>query len=462
MPILTRVFTVKEYGLLALASSTIFFAMAIMKLGVQNAVVRYVGEGEDLAGSFYASLFYGPMILCIFSLFFYLLTVKYILHFIGIENEFITTFYLIGAVSCVRSVIAIGLSFLRATQKIISQNFFLMLMRLLGFVVPILIIFHWQKNLAYYFSAALFVDAVIFLLLIYCVFRGRFPSPRQMKFDILVMSYRYSIPLFFAELMNVVLYYSDRFLLQKFCGLEQVAMYTVAYSLAMPITSMLVFPLTSSSQPIFFETYRENGLVELQALLSRTLLYFLLIAVPIFFLIAGSSGDLITLLATIKYYEAHKIAPAILLSELLLGSLFVLNIGLHIFNKTKVIAVNFILGCCLNLILNYFIIPKYGMNGAALTTLLSSLYITVTVSYFSSMEIKIPVNLKQIFIFIFAGIIMYSVTVSIVNFHIAIRLILKIVFCPLIYITIVAILCSDIRIMVISKLKKLLTCNFKL
>jgi Polysaccharide biosynthesis protein. len=45
-PILTRIFSVAEYGTMALVTSTILFLVGIGKLGLQHSVVRYYSEVE--------------------------------------------------------------------------------------------------------------------------------------------------------------------------------------------------------------------------------------------------------------------------------------------------------------------------------------------------------------------------------------------------------------------------------
>ena len=46
-PILTRVLSIEDYGLLGLISTTLFIAIAITKLGAPSSIVRFYPEYES-------------------------------------------------------------------------------------------------------------------------------------------------------------------------------------------------------------------------------------------------------------------------------------------------------------------------------------------------------------------------------------------------------------------------------
>lgn len=65
-PILTRVFTVSEYGTLSLISSVLLFSTALSKLGLQHSAVRFYdefksGKRREPISRFYSTIFLGPL-----------------------------------------------------------------------------------------------------------------------------------------------------------------------------------------------------------------------------------------------------------------------------------------------------------------------------------------------------------------------------------------------------------------
>ncbi|MGD9663528.1 MAG: lipopolysaccharide biosynthesis protein, partial [Porticoccaceae bacterium] len=66
-PILTRIFSVAEYGTMALVTSTILFLVGIGKLGLQHSVVRYYSEVEagtrnNTATQFFSTVLFGMVV----------------------------------------------------------------------------------------------------------------------------------------------------------------------------------------------------------------------------------------------------------------------------------------------------------------------------------------------------------------------------------------------------------------
>ncbi|NMC73322.1 MAG: oligosaccharide flippase family protein, partial [Geobacteraceae bacterium] len=58
-PILTRIFSVGEYGLMSLVTTTLFIAVAVVKFGIPNSIVRFYAEyrAADRLPSFFSTLF---------------------------------------------------------------------------------------------------------------------------------------------------------------------------------------------------------------------------------------------------------------------------------------------------------------------------------------------------------------------------------------------------------------------
>ena len=63
-PILTRIFSVSDYGILGLITTTLLIATAITKLGLPNAIVRFYAEfkTERRLTDFYSTIFSGSLL----------------------------------------------------------------------------------------------------------------------------------------------------------------------------------------------------------------------------------------------------------------------------------------------------------------------------------------------------------------------------------------------------------------
>jgi O-antigen/teichoic acid export membrane protein len=84
-----------------------------------------------------------------------------------------------------------------------------------------------------------------------------------------------------------------------------------------------------------------------------------------------------------EYYDAYKVVPLLALSYLFLGCSYALQVGIYLEKKTTTIPLMVGGAAVLSLILNFLLIPPYGMMGAAITTAVSMLVLPIA-SYFVS------------------------------------------------------------------------------
>jgi O-antigen/teichoic acid export membrane protein len=78
-------------------------------------------------------------------------------------------------------------------------------------------------------------------------------------------------------------------------------------------------------------------------------------------------------MATPEFYAAHTVVPVLVMATALYGANQQLDIGLIINERTKYLMYNSVFAAASNLALNYLLIPRYGMMGAAVATLIAYL-----------------------------------------------------------------------------------------
>jgi O-antigen/teichoic acid export membrane protein len=76
-----------------------------------------------------------------------------------------------------------------------------------------------------------------------------------------------------------------------------------------------------------------------------------------------------------RYAEAAGVIPYIVASYLFFGGVYMTNIALDVKAKSKYMIPIMVSAVALNMALNYLLIPGFGMQGAAWSTLISYLYL---------------------------------------------------------------------------------------
>ena len=174
----------------------------------------------------------------------------------------------------------------------------------------------------------------------------------------------FSLPLVPHSLLALALVVADRFILQRYRSLDEIGLYTVAYAVG-----MVMFVFTSSSlqafSPIFFDVARQ-GDTQREALGRSASGLFL------FWAWIGAIGcfiaqDAMRLLGH-NYWAAGPVIPWIIGGYLLHGMFSLFQFSAMQSKRTHFILIASLLACAVNIALNFWWAPRYGMYGAAYAT----------------------------------------------------------------------------------------------
>ena len=182
----------------------------------------------------------------------------------------------------------------------------------------------------------------------------------------------YSWPLIFLGIISTIFPYIDSFVLAYFKTTYDVGIYNAAVPIAELMTFVpalfirLFFPLATR------EFYQKN--FEVVEELSKQVQKWILIAIlPFFLMMVIFPGAFLNIIFGSEYISAEN-SLRILTIGFLFSSLITVSYYLIMMvGKTKIIFVDIIIGSILNLILSIILIPKYGINGAAIATTISNI-----------------------------------------------------------------------------------------
>jgi O-antigen/teichoic acid export membrane protein len=175
--------------------------------------------------------------------------------------------------------------------------------------------------------------------------------------------------------------YADRFLIKYFAGSAQVGIYSVGYNLASYVQAFMTAPLWMAIFPIYTKIWEREGRDATANFLSTLLNFYVALAALLMVVVSCASQELIVVLAGDKFASAGEITPFIIVSTLICGATHITGAGFYLSKRTHTIAL-WTLGCAgFNVALNLFLIPRFGILGAAYATLLSSLALTMVVTF---------------------------------------------------------------------------------
>ena len=161
--------------------------------------------------------------------------------------------------------------------------------------------------------------------------------------------------------------------------------------------------------PMIFALWEKGKTDDVSEILSLTIRYFLMLAIPLCFISLLVSQDLITLLASDKYAKSAEIIPIVLIGVFLQGLDFPFSAGLHFAKRTGIFLVVMIFAALLNIGLNILVVPQFGIMGAAYATLVSYIAYILAFYFISRRHFKVAVPYMGIIHYFLLGCICFLV-----------------------------------------------------
>ena len=444
-PILTRVLSVEDYGILGLITTTLFIGTAIAKFGLPEAAVRFYAEFDtNRLNKFYTTVILTSGAIGAGVTAFFILTAKWIdrLFFNGNAATLLWISSVLILISCLTTSLT---SLFRAQQKTKLYNIITVISRYGSLSLSIFLIFFLVGGIRGFYVGQIIWGFIILCILLSIPIRRGQISIKSFSPGILNEAVKFGFPLLFAELGSLLLNYSDRYLVQIYLGSASLGLYIAAYNLATYVSEVIIYPINYAVTPIYMKMLVGKGEEETKKFLSKVFSFFLLIMLPAIFGFVGVGKELVTVLASSRYMEADIILPYIIFGQAIHASSLILNNGLFIKKKTYLVTIIMIIACMVNIGLNLILIPYSGILGAAQATLISYTFHTALITYFSFRIFSFPIEYRRGFLYLVASFVMF-LAISYMEFGGAIRNILgKMIVGALIYLFLVSLMDERIK-----------------
>jgi O-antigen/teichoic acid export membrane protein len=201
----------------------------------------------------------------------------------------------------------------------------------------------------------------------------------------------FSTPLVFSGFAIWASLYIDRIMINHFLSVDEVGLYGIGYRLS-SIAGLITVGFQGALTPLIYAHYQK---AETPLQIERIFRIFLAIALSVYLFLVIFSKDILTLFVTPAFYASSSVVifltPAILLSNM-----YIFSPGIAIAKKTHLTILINIAGAGLNFILNFILIPRFGIVGAGMANLISYFAIFLFYIHFGQYFYRIPYRWKPI------------------------------------------------------------------
>jgi len=176
-----------------------------------------------------------------------------------------------------------------------------------------------------------------------------------------------SIPMFGTSLGSIVINNSDILILSHYHDKETVGIYSIYAKLA-GVMMVLITGINAMFATRVSGLYSQDKIEEMRKVVKNTTLYSFTISACIAIVLLVFSGPFLSLYG--PEFNQHKIALYILIVATLINAFFgSTGIFMNMTNQHQRFFMIMGFAAVINIVLNISLVPKYGMTGAALTTL---------------------------------------------------------------------------------------------
>lgn len=418
--IIARFLGVSDYGLISLGFAALTITAALAAIGLPAGVTRYVsfykGKGDEgrIKGTIISAIKMNLPISIVFALLFFFGAGWISIHIF--HNDSLTPILRIFSIAVPFLVLAQNLlsatvGFQELKYKVYTENIFKEIFKLGGIIVLVALGFGVIGAALGWVLAIVLMPFVAF----YFLERKVFPifNAKTKAIPVEKELFSFSLPLIFVGMAGMLMGFMDTLMLGYFCTFYEVGIYNAALPTAM-LVRMPGGALVSLFIPVITELYAREKYDDLKDTYSTVIKWVLSLTFPVFLFMALFSNDIIKTLFGAEYAIGAE-ALVILAFGFFIGTVF--GVSHHIitsFGRTKIFMSCYLTGAAANFCLNLYLIPIFGITGAAIATAASFIFVQVLYFIFAYHISKVqpfkPNHLTPVFAAIVAVLLVYMLT----------------------------------------------------
>lgn len=412
LPIYTRYLTTHDYGIKELVGLSTDIIGVLTAASISTAFYRFYFEYKEehernlVVSSSYIFLGTFGLLSVALLCFSAPLLAKYILNSSSLSILFLVAF----ASLWFQMLNGIGLNYLRVTMKSLQYILLSFFRLFLAIALNIYFIIFLHMGVLGILVSTLITSIVVFFILnVPQLYRVGFRFSPKIVREML----KFGLPMIPSQMGSFIVHVSDRFFLKAYCSIADAGLYALGYRFGGLPGTFVSEPFNQVWQPRRLEVYEQDNSEEV---FGRIFTYFLVLICFTALGVAVLTKDVLMIMAEKEFWPAYRIVPIIVLANVIFTFNYHFNMGIIIEKKTKYFAYINSSNAALNLALNFILIPRYGIYGAAFATLFSYSYLTVLTYYFSNKFFKIGFEFMRMGKIAAAAGLIYIVSLQ-VNLH---------------------------------------------
>jgi len=377
-------------GLYTMTINIIMFAVMLSSLGINISILRYVGEYNTPKNQYKLKLIYKFILITTIPL---SITVSIILYnyagLIALElfNNplYIKSLKLASYIIPIMTINIVSIEFLRGLRRLkiseFSRSVLIPLLTIIFLTLGLIDVFKYiEADVVpiYCFALSVFLTCLVVLKFIYKNIKNIIVEDEQTLQTLPIL--KTSLPMMVTSVASFGIINISLMMVEMFMSTDQVGLISLCLKLSMLISLVLVVVNSISASEIS-KLYWNGEHIQLQKTINHAskLIFFLSLPLAALFfvvpkMILSIFGD--------EFVGGVIVLQILVVSQLINAVTGSVGVFLNMTGNQKVLQNVTILALFTTLMLNYFLIPLYGINGAAYGILAGTIILNIVPAFY--------------------------------------------------------------------------------
>jgi O-antigen/teichoic acid export membrane protein len=427
------------YGLVAFMLSTSNIMMPLMTFGANHTIIKFYSsfKTRQSVDAFLTWMLFLPFLTIIPIGLIGYFSFEWLIKILGNENPIVGDYFLhIYLIAIAMAYFEVFFSWSKVHLKTVFGNFMKEVFHRVAVMILLFCVHFEYLNTPQFINALGVVYVVRTAVMKWMAFSVRFPKLRFKSLSNSSDILKYAALIIIAGSVSTLLLDIDKFMLNSYIPIQEVAYYSVAVFIA----AVIAVPQRSMHQilaPLNAQFLNSGMLNDLKNLYIKSSITLFTVSGLLFLLIVLNINQLYALIPS-QFSNGLYVVFLISLTKLFDSLLGSNNAILFNSKYYRVVVFLGIFLALLTVVLNLLFIPKFGIDGAAIATFLAISVYNMFKLWFVYVKFKIqPVTEKTILIFV---LIVLSILIFYFwefSFHPVINIVLKSVLTSIWYIVVI-------------------------
>ena len=394
--LVARIYGTESMGILALVNSFLAIALLPSLFGFNTSVLRFIPEylrKSSFASAFsiYKKMFVTVVIISLSVSVLLFFSSDIVAEYIFKKPELSFLFAIVSFFIVIKALTSFNQSTIRAFKDIKYFSLLSVFAPVFNILILFLITyFYYDKSTPVY---AILITSVLMLILTFYFLKKTINKIKSKSIQENTQTpnikqiINTSFPMFLTSAMGLVLTQTDIVMLGIFTSVEDVGVYAIVVKLAL-LTTFVLSSINAVIAPKFSEYYHSGDMQKLNNTVQKSakLIFYSTLPIVLGLFVFGKFA--------LGLFDDEFVLGYIALCILLVGQFVNIASGSvgYLMNMTGYQnEYNYIMivSALVNVVLNYFLIPIYGIEGAAIASAISMVLWNVVSLIFMNMKIKI-------------------------------------------------------------------------